>query len=153
MKNQRGYTLIEILASITLLAVAILTITYALQQSSLSTKQNNDKDSNTLVARTVMEEIKTTMKNQSLQSATLYGQTINLNELRQLSTTTIYSPSTADKKIQIDITSTSIPSSASIVTIKGTNYDINNYFRLVQVTSTNVATNKTYTLQAYVEYN
>ncbi|WP_058301313.1 type II secretion system protein [Gorillibacterium timonense] len=152
MNNKRGITLIEVLVSIVILAVAVLAISYALQQTSLFSKQNNDKESNLSAARTVMEELKEALKSDS--SITLYGQSVDLISLKAATPSpvqTLYLPTSAAPKVKIEIATLPLPEQATNVAIQGTTYNLNEDFRLVQVTATDVQTGQPYVLQAYLD--
>ena len=149
MRNRKGITLIEVLASVTILAIALLAIVYMLQQTTLFSKKNIDKENNVQVARTVMEEIKVNLKEATPRIAP-FGSTIDLAGLKgsaEVSLTPFYSSSS--QAVKIDVKS-KVPTTS--VSIKGTSYPIRDYFRLIQVTCTNVNSNdKPYSLEAYVE--
>lgn len=151
MNNQRGLTLIEVLASITLLAVISLAVIYTLQQSTLFSKKNSDKENSVLIARTVMESIKSGLKSGS--SVELYGNTVSLSPLRltnQSALSALYLPDSIHPKMRIDIRT--LPISNDTVSVQSKSYHIANYFRLVEVTATDITTNQAYSLKAYVEY-
>lgn len=152
MRNRKGITLIEVLASVTILAIALLAIVYMLQQTTLFSKKNIDKENNVQVARTVMEEIKVNLKEATPRIAP-FGSTIDLAGLKGnpvVSLASFYSSSS--QAVRIDVKSLTPPASATgNITIKGTAYQISNYFRLIEVTSTNVNSKDSYRLQAYVE--
>lgn len=153
MRNHRGITLIEVLASVTILAIAVLAMVYILQQSTLFSKQNNDKENNVQVARSVMEEIKINLKPGTPINP--FGSSIQISALKGVPVVALpLFYSSAAQTVRIEVKSLTLPATASNnLNIKGTNYNINTYFRLVQVTCTNVQTSKSYSLQAYVEIN
>lgn len=147
MRNRKGITLVEVLASVTILAIALLAIVYMLQQTTLFSKKNNDRENNVQVARTVMEEIKVKLKENT--NIAPFGETIPITDLIAANSVTLPSTfSSANKTVRIDVNST-VPTTS--IPIKGTSYSIGQFFRLIEVTCTNVNSKDTYSLQAYVE--
>lgn len=105
-----------------------------------------------LVTRAVMEQIKANLKDGS--SIELYGNSVSLVQLKQSPSASLPSlllPSDGKPKTRVDIHTLSIPNDA--VTVKEHAYHVSDYFRLVEVTTTELSTNRSYSLQAYVEYN
>lgn len=160
MRNQKGLTLIEVLGAITLLAVAIMGLIYLLQQTTLFSKQNEKLDRDVIVARAVMEEIKNHLSG-SASTLTLYEQSVDLAALRAVPLVpptlpiTIYYPNANTQQIKIEIRSIPFPYTSDTITIKGKSYKISDYFRLIQVTSTDQsgrATAQPYTLEGYAQY-
>jgi len=152
MNNQRGLTLIEILASITLLAFVIVTVVLVLQQSTIFSKSNSQKENNVLVARTVMESIKSGLK--AGDTINLYGASVSLSNLKLAANATlpvIYVPDSAHPTTRVNVRT--LPIRSDTVSVQAKDYHIGDYFRLVEVTTTEVATNRSYSLKAYVEYN
>ncbi|OME86711.1 hypothetical protein BK120_07180 [Paenibacillus sp. FSL A5-0031] len=150
MRNQKGLTLIEVLGSIVLLGIAVLGITFILQQTALDTKSNEKSDEAVVVARNVMEEIKNKLKTNSAQT-TVYGQAISLENLRNLASTTIYYPDAIDRRYELDIQS----HTASLGTVALTDTavsDLDSIFRRVTVNCIEVSSSKKFELEAYVEY-
>ncbi|WP_438434482.1 type II secretion system protein [Gorillibacterium sp. sgz500922] len=148
MTNRKGFTLIEVLASVTILAIVVLAAVFALQQTSVFSKVNHAKETNIQVARTVMEEIKANLKKTDPVQVQLFGQTIALTSLKGTSAVSLPVFYTTDQTVKIEVNGTK---PAQSVTVKGTEYPIGDYFRLIQVTCTQVQTGKIYTLKAYVE--
>jgi hypothetical protein len=135
-----------------MLAFVVITVAFVLQQSSLFSKSNSDKENNVLVARTVMENIKSGLK--TGDTVTLYGSAVSLSGLKANSNAALPAlliPNSANPKVRVDIRTLPIPSDT--VSIRTDAYHIGDYFRLVQVTATEMATNRSYSLKAYVEYN
>ncbi|WP_054024138.1 prepilin-type N-terminal cleavage/methylation domain-containing protein [Bacillus sp. FJAT-28004] len=150
MRNQKGLTLIEVLGSIVLLGIAVLGITFILQQTTLDTKSNEKSDEAVVVARNVMEEIKNKLRTNVVQTS-VYGQAISLENLRNLSSTTIYYPDAADRRYELQIQSYT----ASLGTVSLTDTaisDLDSIFRRVTVNCIEVSSSKKFELEAYVEY-
>lgn len=150
MKNRKGFTLVEILAGITILAIAVLAFAYLMQQTTWFSKQNDTQETNIQTARAVMEEIKVNLKDgkdiTSLETPITIASI--KNEIPPISIRS------EQQSIRIDIQS--LPISDNLLRdppkIKGFPIKVEDYFRNIKVTCTNVQTNKSYTLQAYVEY-
>jgi prepilin-type N-terminal cleavage/methylation domain-containing protein len=152
VKNQKGFTLIEILATVTMLSILTITVIYVLQQSTVFSKQTNDKENHVLVTRTVMEQIKANLKDGN--AIELYGKSVSLAQLKQSQSVSLPSlllPIDSQPKTRVDIHTLLIPNDA--VSVKEHAYHVSDYFRLVEVTTTELSTNRSYSLQAYVEYN
>ncbi|GGG23489.1 type IV pilus modification PilV family protein [Paenibacillus abyssi] len=155
MNNQKGLTLIEILGSVTLLAVAVLAITALLQQTSLFAKDNEAIDQSVSISRTVMEEIKRNLASRDSISLFEDGQTLALTELRDNAPAyklpySIYYPNAADPQFEVKVESDVY--NLSDIHFKDQTYQITDYFRLIRVTSINLTTNKSYILEGYAEY-
>jgi prepilin-type N-terminal cleavage/methylation domain-containing protein len=150
MRNQKGLTLIEVMGSIVLLGIAILGITYILQQSSIDTKSNERTDDAVVAARNVMEEIKSKLKTTTLQT-TIYGQALSLQNLRDRSSATLYYPNSGNRRYELRIQSYA----TTLGTVSLTNTlvsDLDSLFRRVTVTCIDLSTNKEFELEAYVEF-
>ncbi|WP_419873952.1 type IV pilus modification PilV family protein [Candidatus Pristimantibacillus sp. PTI5] len=150
MRNQKGLTLIEVMGSIVLLGIAILGITYILQQSSIDTKSNERTDDAVVAARNVMEEIKSKLKSTTLQT-TIYGQALSLQNLRDRSSATLYYPNSGNRRYELRIQSYA----TTLGTVSLTNTlvsDLDSLFRRVTVTCIDLSTNKEFELEAYVEF-
>jgi prepilin-type N-terminal cleavage/methylation domain-containing protein len=150
MRNQKGLTLIEVMGSIVLLGIAILGITYILQQSSIDTKSNERTDDAVVAARNVMEEIKSKLKSTTLQT-TIYGQALSLQNLRDRSSAMLYYPNAGNRRYELRIQSYS----TTLGTVSLTNTlvsDLDSLFRRVTVTCIDLSTNKEFELEAYVEF-
>lgn len=156
MSNQKGLTLIEVLGSVVLLGIAVLSITYVLQQSSMYTKQNESLDLSVVISRNVLEQIKEELST-GIDATEIYGQSLSLVDLRndQMDklTKTIYYPSKpnseskSDYPYKIEITS----SNADLGSVNQVQLD--NYFRKITISTTERATNKKFDITAYVEFN
>lgn len=151
MRNQKGLTLIEVMGSIVLLGIAVLGITYILQQSSIDTKSNEKTDDAVVAARNVMEEIKSKLKS-NVANTTVYGQAISLSNLRNRSSATLYYPSSTDRRYELVVHS--YATSLGTVPITDTvSSNLDTIFRRVTVTSMELSTSKTFELEAYIEYH
>jgi prepilin-type N-terminal cleavage/methylation domain-containing protein len=150
MNNRKGMTLIEVLASITILALAVIAAVYALQQTSAFSRGNQIKEVNVQVARTVMEEIKANLKKSAPVTVLLYGQTVDISGLKAATPAALPEFYSADQAVKIAVSG---QKPAQSVAVKGASYAVGDYFRLITVICTDVSTGKAYTLQAYVESN
>ncbi|MGO4544499.1 prepilin-type N-terminal cleavage/methylation domain-containing protein [Paenibacillus sp. 2TAB23] len=150
MRNQKGLTLIEVMGSIVLLGIAVLGITYILQQSSIDTKSNEKTDDAVVAARNVMEEVKSKLKS-TTTSTTVYGQAIPLQQLRDRSSTIIYYPNASNRKYELRIQSHATTLGAVSLTNSVVS-DLDSIFRRVTVTCIDLSTQKEFELEAYVEF-
>ncbi|OMF21444.1 hypothetical protein BK133_28430 [Paenibacillus sp. FSL H8-0548] len=154
MRNQKGLTLVEVLGSIVLLGIAILSLTYILQQATLHTKDNEKVDQSVQLTRTVIEELKKNLKDSSKTSITVYNQPISLDNLRSsslASTTNIYYPNATAPQYEISIQVSS--SGLGKVTVDGTvPTDLDNIFKRIDIICTNLNSSKTYKLESFIEY-
>ena len=151
MRNQKGLTLAEVLGSIVLLGIAVLGITYILQQASIHTKANEHTDQAVVITRTVMEEIKSKLKS-NVEAINVYGQAISLEQLRNLASVTIYYPSAADRRYELQIQS--VAANLGDVPLTDTKVShLDQLFRLVTITCIDLSTAKRFELEAYVEFN
>ncbi|GBF73376.1 hypothetical protein PA598K_01663 [Paenibacillus sp. 598K] len=152
MANQRGVTLIEVLGSVALLAVAVLTITYALQQTSVFSRDNDGIDRSVQVTRTIMEELRGHLGEPTSRTLELYGQTIDLDLLR-INTTApllLYYPGTTEAELTLSIVSADghLPS----ISAGDDTLDLDSSFKLITITSEAQGKQRPYTLEAYLEY-
>ncbi|OBZ12970.1 prepilin-type N-terminal cleavage/methylation domain-containing protein [Bacillus sp. FJAT-26390] len=149
MRNQKGLTLVEVLGSLVLLAIAVLGITYILQQSTINTKMNEKIDQSVVISRNVMEEIKGNLKS-TTPTISIYEQNLSLANIRNLSSATIYYPNAADKQYSLRIQS--YPGSLETVQLDSVILNPNDYFRRVTIVCEELASAKKYNLEAYIEY-
>jgi prepilin-type N-terminal cleavage/methylation domain-containing protein len=151
MRNQKGLTLIEVMGSITILGIAVLAITFILQQSTIHTKSNEKSDEAVVAARNVMEEIKSNLRSSTAQIS-LYGQAISLYNLRNLSSATIYYPDDSNRQYEVQIHSYATSLGTVSLTVSNSK-DLDTIFRRITVTSTELSTSREFELEAIVEYN
>ncbi|MCR2806515.1 type IV pilus modification PilV family protein [Paenibacillus soyae] len=149
LRNQRGLTLIEVLGSIVLLGIAILGITFILQQASIHTKDNEKTDQSVIITRNTLEQIKHELP-KSTTSVTIYGQSLNLSGLRSLQPVTVYYPNSSSPAYKVDIISSQAGLGSAQAADKSVNLD--NLFRKITVRSTDLASNKTFEVTAFVEF-
>lgn len=151
MRDQKGISLIEVMATITVLAVAILAITFVLQQGTSASKEHENLDRAVMITRTVMEEIKHNLKHKN--DVTVFGQTIPLQVIRAESQTfqapDLYYPNASNQQYRIEIRSESFQQSFEI---KSAERKVEDFFRKIKVTTINLQSNRSYELEAYVEY-
>lgn len=151
MKKDNGLTLIEVLASVVVLAVAILLITTVLQHTASSSRSNAVTDKSVQITRSVLEEIKNNMQKDSIS---IFTQNVNTKQLREIPAPqqfSIYYPDSSEQQYRLDIRSLAL--AKSDINLLGKPHELNSYFRRIQVICTNLQTNKTYELEALVEYN
>jgi|GEM_PF-1367616 len=152
MTNQRGITLIEVLGSVALLAVAVLTITYALQQTSVFSRDNDGIDRSVQVTRTVMEELRGHLSDPTASTVDLYGQCLDLELLRTNSTTSLRLdyPGTAEPELTLSIVSTD--GDLPIISAGSDTHDLDSSFKRITITSEPRDKGRPYTLVAYLAY-
>jgi prepilin-type N-terminal cleavage/methylation domain-containing protein len=155
MNQQKGFTLIEVLGSVVILAIAVVSVTYFFQQTTLFSRNTDQVDQSVLATRTVMEEIKHNL-NKTAPTSTVYGQSINLQLLRDSTAPyslnlPIYFPSNDDRQFELVISSREIISPE--FNIVGDEYDMSDYFKLIHIICTNLSNLRTFELEAYIEYN
>lgn len=151
MRQDKGLTLIEVLGSIIILAIAIGTVAAVLQNSAKSSVNTSVTDRTVQITRTVMEEIKNNLDKNDIQ---LFGQVVNLQTLRTtappVSTSTVYYPDAADQKYSLQIRSETLDN--PLVTLQGATHDLRDSFRRIVVICTHLQTGKTFDLEALVPY-
>lgn len=162
MNNEKGISLVEVLGAIAILSIAILGISFVLQQGALHTKDNEKQGDSVQITRSVMETIKNNLPAGS--NATVFGQAVNLAALRgsaNQSLPTLYYPDSENPQYELHIQTVnhSLGSIDLPVGVDTEGNQINqihqlaDLFRLVRITSTEVVSQKTYTLEAYIEYH
>lgn len=151
MRQEKGLTLIEALTAIVVLGIAIIAVTVIVQNTTVFSKNNDNADKALQVTRTVMEEIKYKLK--GANTLTIYGQTVSLQALREqpppYALPPIYYPDSSDPQLELVIESKVI--SNSVYAIKGQNFDLAHYFRLVSITSTNPTNGQSQHFETYVD--
>lgn len=151
MRNQKGLTLVEVMGSIVLLGIAVLVITYVLQQSTIDTKSNEKTDQSVVITRNLMEEIKSKLKSNQAET-TVQGQAVSLANLRNLSSVvTIYYPSDTDRRYELKAQAYGA-SLGTIPVATAAPYNLDEVFRRITVTCKDLTTSKQFELEAYVEY-
>lgn len=152
MRNQKGITLIEILAAVVVLGIAVVSITFVLQQTTLFSKQNADSDRSIQITRTVLEEIKNKMK--TADTIQVYDQTVHLTPIKQsagaASLPALYYPNPAKPQYRLDVSSLPI-TNGQFSSPKGTTVNIADYFRHIQITTTHLSDNRVYRIDTYAE--
>ncbi|KIL36150.1 hypothetical protein SD71_09325 [Cohnella kolymensis] len=149
MKKDDGLTLIEVLASVVVLAVAVLIITMVLQQTSSSSRANAVTDKSVQLTRAVLEEIKNNMQTNTIN---VLGQNLSIIPLHDHppQTLSFFYPQTSDPQYRLDVQSLDLETPT--VTLQGEVHDLTKSFRRIHVTCTNLVTNRSYELEALVDY-
>lgn len=156
MNQDKGLTIIEVIASVAVLAVIVLVIVAILQNSSSSSASSNVTDRALQNARTVMEEIKNRLDTTET-TFTYLGQTINLTNLRNKTVAsyeqTIYYPSDANRQYGILIRSRNPGKTIDPIPGSSGAFNLNDVFREVTIVVTDLQTSRTpVTLQSMVAY-
>lgn len=149
MNNQKGLTLVEVLGSIILLGVAVLGITFILQQSSIHTKSNEQLDESITISRNVMEQIKNQLKSNN-ETLILYEQSLSLEGLRHLASLTVYYPNSIQREYEINIQSAD--AALGHAQAADLNLNLDAMFRQITIHTKELSSGKTFELTAYVEY-
>lgn len=146
-RSQNGLSLIEIMATIAVLGVAIAAIVSLLQTGTATSRHNQELDQAVMLTRTVMEEVKNHLKQDD--AITVFGQPINLKQLRESAPyqQEIGWPA-ASPEYRIRIEST----------VPGEVYEVNSefhitgaHFRKITVTCEYLPADLNYELESYVE--
>lgn|GEM_PF-3267465 len=170
MRNQKGLTLLEVLAAIAILSGVVITVAALINSSVTSATREQRKDISVDLAKTVLEEIKHNLKNTSLASTTLttlnakpVNIVINLANLRQpvaekTDVATFPFTDSGNHIYQIVVSNMPYANTDNMLTItdptdseKTLNFDITQYFSIVQVQVTQPQLNVNYVLQSYIE--
>jgi len=161
MMNQRGLTLTEVLGSTMILAIAVLSVTLLLQQSTLFSKDNQEIDQAVIITRTLMEEIQHQLAVQD--NITVFNQPVALSLLKEnlpsVSGTSykypvdLYYPNSADRQFRFTIESLKIEPENDTYLVKDKEFNVSKYFLHLKITCTSLKTGKTFELESYVEYN
>lgn len=157
-QNEKGLTLVELLATITIISVIVISIIYVFSNFQNTARQQKVHSDAVNVARAVLEEIKWALPRDGLATTTLFddGQILELTPFRDVSTqpyeyNQLFYPSDNNRKFQIAIKTINF---SKKIQHKDVSLQIENYFRNIQIEITDLVTNKLiYTLQSYVEYN
>jgi prepilin-type N-terminal cleavage/methylation domain-containing protein len=149
MKKDDGLTLIEVLASVVVLAVAIVIITMVLQQTSSSSRSNAVTDRSVQLTRTVLEEMK---NNTQTNTINVLGQDLSIIPLRDNppQALSFFYPNAGEQQYRLYVQSLDLQTPK--VTLRGKEHDLTKSFRRIRVTCTNLVTNRSYELEALVEY-
>ena len=153
MNNQRGVTLIEVLGSVALLAVAILTITYALQQSTVFSKDNEQIDQSVQITRTVMEELRGHLSDQSRRTVAIYGQDVDLDQLRAGTNSPIMLYYPDRTHVQYTLSISAATGGLPPVGMGNDALELDSRFKQITIYCEPPGKNKPYELQAYLEFD
>ncbi|WP_397379460.1 prepilin-type N-terminal cleavage/methylation domain-containing protein [Paenibacillus sp. YYML68] len=160
--NQNGLTLIEVMAAVVILSIAVLSFTMLFSKNVEFSHREENRNAALTVARTVIEELKPVLP--TTGNANIFGQQVLLASLRDNNAATapavIYYPSAADRQYRITITDLVIPASQSFQVqdkLKPANtfqFNVRDYFSHIQVQVDGLtSTGESYTLQSYIERN
>jgi prepilin-type N-terminal cleavage/methylation domain-containing protein len=161
LKNNRGMTLLEVLASVLIIGLIIVAVSYLFTTGYANSIKEQDKDVSVQIARAVLEEIKHNLKT-TRESASYQSQIIDLNPLRVSINTgetvlpALYYPSQADKQYTILVKNMGYEDRT--YQFKGSNdknysFSVKPFFSLIEVEVKREATSTMYKLQSYMEKN
>ncbi|WP_159883471.1 type IV pilus modification PilV family protein [Paenibacillus puerhi] len=179
VRNQKGLTLVEILASLVILSLVILAFTYMYNQLFAASSREQRRDVSVDIARSVMEQVKTSFSTGAATlniwfpptsaSSTLPNpgadapQTVTLTFLRQTVTApyqaeAVYYPSAADRQYKVQITNVPIPDADNQKYSLGegnTKYTLHvaDHFSLIQVEVIPTGAGSSYAIQSYLDRN
>ena len=163
VRNDKGLTLIEVLASVAILAVAIMTVTFFFQQTSVFSRDNERVDRSIQITRTVMEELIQHLPDQEIEQLQLFtdNQEIDLASIREaaedktltaLTPYTMWYPTAANATYRLDVHVEPIPAAVDYYEVDDRDYWISDYFVTVRIVCENLANNRMFELEAMVEY-
>ncbi|NHN30731.1 type IV pilus modification PilV family protein [Paenibacillus agricola] len=166
MNNQKGLSLLEVLAAVTILAMVILSISYFFTKNYEYSNREESKDISVNVARNVIEDLKPGLMNGT--AVTLFSNSeaahaLALNEIELLrdnqdNTFTFDYITDPISHLKVAIREINIPNNRTYTITDELNTEIrfpfvmNHYFSHIEVTVTDtLLNNTTYTLQSYLE--
>lgn len=158
--NEKGLSLVELLATITILSIVVISVIYVYSNFHNVARQQKVSSDAVNIARTVLEELKATMPGTD-PTLKLFGQQeISLTALRSLDASslpqTIHYPNSHNSKFKIVIDASPFNKQIDFTNdaLQDTTLQLGNYFRIIQITIRNSASDsEVYNLQSYVEYN
>lgn len=156
IRNDKGLTLIEVLAAVVILSFIVLTFSYLFTQGTKNSKTEENRDQSVAIARSLMEEIKMNLtKGGTIQ---FHSNPINLDMIRNASTVpvplpalTLAYPQATDGSYKVEITAD--PVLGQKITVASNDFPLTNYFRLVKIKVTEQQFQSVYVLESYLEYN
>lgn len=155
VRNEKGLTLLEILAAVVLLSIAIMLFTNLFANAFERSAKEQKQDEFVVIARTVMEEMKVHLPQSTSTSITLFGQTVGIGNFRTTAppvpAITLSYPDASTPTYTVTIRTE--PVTDYNVAVSGHNFDIRNYFRRVIVEVRHPGLDKSYTLESLIEYN
>ncbi|WP_407946098.1 prepilin-type N-terminal cleavage/methylation domain-containing protein [Paenibacillus athensensis] len=170
LRNQKGLTLLEVLAAVAILSGVVITVAALINSSVTSATREQRKDISVDLAKTVLEEIKRTLKNTALNSTTITtlnarpaNAVINLANLRQAVSAktdiaTFAFTDSGNHTYQIIVSNMPFTGTNNTLAItdptdssKSLNFNIQDYFSIVQVQVTQPQLRVNYVLQSYIE--
>lgn len=152
--NEKGMTLIEVLAAAVILTFIVITFSYLFTQGAKNSKAEEKRDQSVAIARSLMEEIKTHLIYED--TIQFRSQPINLKAIREaaapikISSLSIQYPQDTDETYTVEITAD--PVSDKTITIEEKIFQLTQYFRLVKIQVTEMQFQTSYTLESYLEY-
>jgi prepilin-type N-terminal cleavage/methylation domain-containing protein len=163
LSNEKGLSLLEVLAAVTILAVVIISFSMLITKNYEFSSKEEKRDISVNLARTVIEEIKDPLKSSGatmINSILLYeNQAIDIAALRNTVTadtlvSRIFYPSDIDRQFEVRINNKHYDN--NILTLTGTNnvnynFTVNDFFSLVEVEVVNLNLDTNYSLQSYLE--
>ncbi|WP_158560477.1 type IV pilus modification PilV family protein [Paenibacillus contaminans] len=162
VKSEKGVTLIELLVSIVLVAMIVLSVSYLFTKLYENSYREEKKDVSVNIARTIMEELKQKLRTTE-GSIVVYGQQVSIASLRTNpapgtaalpSPPVIAYPSASDKQYEIAISAMPFDEQTYPITDaknKSYTFKLGEFFSLIQVEVKQLSMNTSYKVQSYIE--
>lgn len=156
--NEKGLSLVELLATITIVSIIVVSIIYVFTQFQHSARQQKTLTDAVNMSRTVLEELKWGLPKHEIAAVTLFedNQTLDLAPFRDPAMqpyeySELYYPSSSKRHYQIHIKTINFSKTMQHNHIT---LHIENYFRNIEISVIDMLNGSVvYTLQSYVEYN
>lgn len=157
--NEKGLTLIELLATMTILSIVVVSVIYVYSNFHHTARQQKQSADAVNVARTVLEELKANLPGND-PTLQLFDQSIDLTALRNLNDSalpqTVQYPDVHSNKYTITIDA--FPFSKQIAftneALQDTTLQLGDYFHIIHIQIIDATSHsEIYHLQSYVEYN
>lgn len=160
MKSEKGITLIELLVSIVIVSMVILSVSYLFTKLYQNSYKEEKTDVSVNIARTVMEELKQKLK--TSESITFFDnvESTTITSLKTRPSTgnpesiTIAYPTAANKQYDVIISSLAFDEFShkfTDSTNKEYQFNLSEFFTLIQVEVKHTQMNTTYKIQRYIE--
>lgn len=162
VNNERGITLLEVLAAVAILSVAMISFSLLFGQNFQFSHREERRDVSVNIARTVIEELKGQLPS-GAERMTIFEdhQEIDLALLREpsadIQAVTVYYPSGTDRQFTVVIRNIPIPADKRITipnpddASQSYTFPYHDFFSHIEVEVENEALRTSYSLQSYVE--
>lgn len=149
MNNEKGLTLIEILGSIIIIGIIVTTVSFILQQGTMSSHQNKKKFTAVQITQNAIEELISISKDEDITdkdiNVPIFEQSVSLSQ----GEATIYYPNAQEQQYKLDIKE--IPSALPpSTTINTKPIEIKQRYPKFLITCTDLSNQRTYSLEFYL---